>query len=367
MYQVGFLLFINGVQINAKRMTDFSHLFLALRAGCPPHAGLAIGFDRLVAVMQGRDSVRDVIAFPKDKHGKDLMVKSPSQLSKKRMADYHLQIKDDKFYQAEAQQRDVEARKAQSLDNLKILLDTVANWSANPTKFEGRSNAEATEYEPDTEGSIMEELAKTAQQDNPPQYRPGELLSYAVMLYNQVGGKFLLESLRGFETMIESLGREMQNNSKSRKESRSSTSKKEDEGQEVHLQEQSASKRLERLHSELISEVFSQLRSIESSYKQGSTETVEELRSQLVDTIEPAKLLYSSLRNLEPMIESLNTELESRLREYPQPELSAGSEEESSQSASVSDELSEEEEGQPSDVERPSDPGELSSGLPPSR
>ena len=62
-------------------MNDFSHLFEALRAGCPPHAGLAIGFDRLIAVMTGRESVKDVIAFPKSSKGEDLMVKSPSILN----------------------------------------------------------------------------------------------------------------------------------------------------------------------------------------------------------------------------------------------------------------------------------------------
>jgi aspartyl-tRNA synthetase len=74
------------------RMKSFSHLFKALRAGCPPHAGLAIGFDRLIAVMTGQNSVRDVIAFPKDNSGKDLLVKSPSRLSKRQLLDYHIQV-----------------------------------------------------------------------------------------------------------------------------------------------------------------------------------------------------------------------------------------------------------------------------------
>jgi hypothetical protein len=73
-------------------MDDFKHLFRALEAGCPPHAGLAIGFDRLIAVMQGRDSVRDVIAFPKNSNGEDLMVQSPSLITQKQLQDYHLKV-----------------------------------------------------------------------------------------------------------------------------------------------------------------------------------------------------------------------------------------------------------------------------------
>jgi hypothetical protein len=74
------------------RMNDFKHLFRALSAGCPPHAGLAIGFDRLVAVMQGRDSVRDVIAFPKNSNGEDPMVESPGPMHRKQLEAYHLKI-----------------------------------------------------------------------------------------------------------------------------------------------------------------------------------------------------------------------------------------------------------------------------------
>lgn len=79
------------IKVDPNRLESFSHLFNALRAGCPPHAGLAIGLDRLVAVMQGRDSVRDVIAFPKDKNGRDPMVKSPNKITDKQLEQYHLQ------------------------------------------------------------------------------------------------------------------------------------------------------------------------------------------------------------------------------------------------------------------------------------
>ncbi|KOS42224.1 hypothetical protein ACN38_g6874 [Penicillium nordicum] len=76
------------------RLADFSHLLDALRSGCPPHAGLALGFDRLVAVMLGKESVRDVIAFPKTgKGGDDAMVGAPSPMTEEALKTYHLQLR----------------------------------------------------------------------------------------------------------------------------------------------------------------------------------------------------------------------------------------------------------------------------------
>ncbi|KAH7626601.1 tRNA synthetases class II-domain-containing protein [Sordaria sp. MPI-SDFR-AT-0083] len=85
------------VMRNILKMTDaglaqFSHLLEALRAGCPPHAGFALGFDRLVAVLTHTDSVRDVIAFPKSMKGEDLTVKSPSRMTTQQLETYHLAI-----------------------------------------------------------------------------------------------------------------------------------------------------------------------------------------------------------------------------------------------------------------------------------
>ncbi|CUS23939.1 LAQU0S12e03422g1_1 [Lachancea quebecensis] len=58
----------------------FGHLLTAFENGTPPHAGLAIGFDRMVAMMCGSDNIRDVIAFPKSISGADLVVGSPSSI-----------------------------------------------------------------------------------------------------------------------------------------------------------------------------------------------------------------------------------------------------------------------------------------------
>ncbi|KAI9796751.1 MAG: hypothetical protein M1833_005991 [Piccolia ochrophora] len=78
-----------------QRLREFSHLLEVLRAGCPPHAGIALGFDRLVAVMLGRDSVRDVMAFPKTGRGDDPLVNSPSAMDTDVLETYHLKLKED--------------------------------------------------------------------------------------------------------------------------------------------------------------------------------------------------------------------------------------------------------------------------------
>ncbi|KAM0320028.1 hypothetical protein ACHAO8_000621 [Botrytis cinerea] len=78
------------LKMSDERMSDFNHLFEALRAGCPPHAGFAIGFDRWVAVLTGRESVRDVIFFPKGNKGEDAMVGSPGLITSEQEETYNL-------------------------------------------------------------------------------------------------------------------------------------------------------------------------------------------------------------------------------------------------------------------------------------
>ena len=82
------------LQMSDARLKDFAHLLEVLRAGCPPHAGLALGFDRLVAVMMGKESVRDVIAFPKSGRGEDMLVKSPTRMTEGQLETYHLRLKE---------------------------------------------------------------------------------------------------------------------------------------------------------------------------------------------------------------------------------------------------------------------------------
>lgn len=81
------------LRMSDERMRDFTHLIEVLRAGCPPHAGMALGFDRLIAVMLGKESVRDAIAFPKSGKGEDMLVKSPARMTAEQLETYHLQLK----------------------------------------------------------------------------------------------------------------------------------------------------------------------------------------------------------------------------------------------------------------------------------
>ena len=56
----------------------FKHMLTALDSGCPPHGGIAIGFDRLAAILCDATSLRDVIAFPKSAKGNELLTGAPS-------------------------------------------------------------------------------------------------------------------------------------------------------------------------------------------------------------------------------------------------------------------------------------------------
>jgi len=70
----------------------FGYMLQAFRYGAPPHGGIALGFDRLCAILCGSSNIRDVIAFPKTAKAVDLMTNSPSEVEPKQLRDLHIKL-----------------------------------------------------------------------------------------------------------------------------------------------------------------------------------------------------------------------------------------------------------------------------------
>ncbi len=78
------------------RQLQFGHLLRALRLGAPPHGGIALGLDRLVMLICGEESIREVMAFPKNNRGMDLMTNSPAEVDPRQLRDLSLKLTKDK-------------------------------------------------------------------------------------------------------------------------------------------------------------------------------------------------------------------------------------------------------------------------------
>ncbi len=72
---------------------QFGFLMNAFKYGAPPHGGLALGFDRFVSILAGLDTIRDVIAFPKNNSGRDVMNESPSPIDASQLEELRLEVK----------------------------------------------------------------------------------------------------------------------------------------------------------------------------------------------------------------------------------------------------------------------------------
>lgn len=75
---------------------QFGHLLEAFEYGAPPHGGIALGLDRLIAILQDEPNIREVMAFPKTGDGRDLMMDAPAEISEEQLKELGLEIKKKK-------------------------------------------------------------------------------------------------------------------------------------------------------------------------------------------------------------------------------------------------------------------------------